>query len=117
MQKNAYAREAEVVGLAEFAVNGIRISSVGLPHFELVDGCRRNEITPDEKRLRSVPVVRLLRRPVRGLRAGVRHNRRPQEQGGNCRQPSRASPNHALLLAFIHQLPGDFRKARRRDDE
>ena len=117
VQKHAHRVHPDALRPTELEVNALRIERFRLPHFELVDGCRRNEITPDEKRLRSVPVVRLLRRPVRGLRAGVRHNRRPQQQGGNCRQSSRASPNHVLLLAFTHQLPGDFRKARRRDDE
>src|SRR6266576_2397958 len=98
MQKNADAREAEVMGPAEFAVNGIRIPSVGLPHFELVDGGAGREVAPDEPRLFCIPHVGLFRRPLDPWRGAVARSGLATEE--RQEQQKRAKSFHGLEMIW-----------------
>ena len=43
VQKHAHRVEAERLGVAQFAVNCGLVKRRGLPHFDLVDGARRQK--------------------------------------------------------------------------
>ena len=64
MQEHAHRVHADVLRPAEFAIVGGEVEGVGLPHFELVDRIRRNEVAADEPGLRGVPVVGAFHRPA-----------------------------------------------------
>ena len=77
VEENADAGEAEALGVAEFAVDGLGVPGFGLPHFQLVDGGAGDEVGADEPGLFGVPFIGMVLGPsgagmlrmVRGGRA------------------------------------------------
>src|SRR4051812_3577882 len=71
VQEDAHAVEADALRVSELAIDGRKIEGVGLPHLQLVDRGRRNEVAPDEPAGFLRPRVRLLGCPaLRGAGGG-----------------------------------------------
>ena len=45
MQKHSHHVEAQILGPAEFPVDGGQVEGLGLPHLKLIDAVARNEVT------------------------------------------------------------------------
>ena len=78
MEKNAHGVHAERLSPAEFGINARGIESVGLPHFELVDGVGGDVVAADEPGLLVVPGVGGGFGPAR--RTGVSRSHSHKEQ-------------------------------------
>src|SRR5574344_1719820 len=57
MKKDTHTIQAQILSPAKFAVDNLRRKRVGLPHFELIDSIRRNEIATSQPTMLLRPAI------------------------------------------------------------
>ena len=65
VQKHPHRFHPKRLGQPEFLIDFLGIESFRLPHLQLVDCVRGNEVAADQPWLHLVPGIRLLGRPTR----------------------------------------------------
>src|SRR5580693_3467110 len=93
MQKHAHGVQAQRLSPTQFRIDALRIETLCLPHFELIDRGGRNVVAADQPRLSRVPIIRCLFCPASRLCLRTkRKSENKRDAGEEAFHPNYLSP-------------------------